>query len=85
MHGPKVIGLVVRIAPEVGRTVESFTLSATRPGQALGAANLETLNVTTAREGIGEADPLAELDAGTLFEAHLRVSGQPDIPVRLAF
>ncbi|MEZ5687847.1 MAG: SMP-30/gluconolactonase/LRE family protein [Caenibius sp.] len=77
-------GKVVRLAPGDGRTVETFTLSAMRSScPAFGGDDLATLYVTTAQEGMSEAELLAEPDAGALFEAPLRVAGLPDALVRL--
>lgn len=77
-------GKIVRLAPDDGRTMETFTLSTTRPScPAFGGNDLATLYVTTAQEGMSKVELSAEPDAGALFEAPLRVPGLPDVPVGL--
>lgn len=77
-------GTVVRLAPDDGRELERFTLSAKQAScPAFGGDDQTTLYVTSAQEGMSEAEILAEPHAGALFEARIAVPGIAAVPVKL--
>lgn len=76
-------GCVARITP-AGRVDRVVALPATNVTScAFGDADLRTLYITTARQGLSVEHLAREPDAGALFAVHLPVSGLPEPECRL--
>ncbi|GLQ98087.1 SMP-30/gluconolactonase/LRE family protein [Dyella mobilis] len=68
-------GRVIRYAPD-GSVRDTLPLSATQPTRpALGGPHLDTLYVTSARDGLSAAQLADEPDAGALFHTRVPVRG----------
>ncbi|WP_447895693.1 SMP-30/gluconolactonase/LRE family protein [Vreelandella sp. GE22] len=68
-----------------GQIVADITLPVDQPScPAFGGAALETLYITTAREGLSDAELAATPKAGSLFEGKPGIAGLGEPPLRLA-
>lgn len=77
-------GLLVRLAPDDGRTIEELRLTASQPTcPAFGGPDLTTLYVTSAYDGLGDDERRAEPDAGAIFGVSIRVAGLREPSVEL--
>ena len=75
-------GRVLRFSP-TGDILEEIRLPVSRCTMvAFGGADLQTLYITSACEGLTEAEQAAEPLAGSLFKVAVSVKGQPIPPVR---
>ncbi len=75
-------GRVLRFSP-AGDILEEIRLPVSRCTMvAFGGADLQTLYITSACEGLTEAEQAAEPLAGSLFKVAVSVKGQPIPPVR---
>ena len=76
-------GSVARIAPD-GSVITVVDLPISRPTScALGGADLRTLYITTAAQGLSDDECRSQPFAGHLFAAEVEVPGIPDADVRL--
>ncbi|MFC3284664.1 SMP-30/gluconolactonase/LRE family protein [Litchfieldella rifensis] len=76
-------GKVVRLSPDA-RIIDEIRVPTSQPScPAFGGGRLDRLYITTAREGMGEAQRQRELQAGDLFVAALKTPGLAEPLLRL--
>lgn len=77
-------GKVVRLSPDA-RLIDEIRLPVSQPScPVFGGSDLDRLYITTAREGLDDAQRCREPMAGDLFAADLPIPGEPEPRLRLA-